>query len=234
MSNLHAKSACCDSDVEVFAAKKAVLCFYLKSHKKAKTPVTKLKTTNNPDGRRQRSERSKRAIIDACAKLVKDGVLVPTAQMISDQAEVPIRSFFRHFPDMQSLFKAMDEELQETYRGTLSRDVPLGTLQERIDASIDIQAKSFEAVQGIIDSTKAQLWRYKILRENYARWQKSIRADRLRCLPELSELDSTTFELIDGIASYEMWSRLRHHQKLSIRKSSQVIKDIIWQLANKT
>ena len=48
------------------------------------------------DGRRARTERSKQEIIDAALSLMEEGVLIPTAQQISDRAGVNIRSFFRH------------------------------------------------------------------------------------------------------------------------------------------
>ena len=60
------------------------------------------------DGRRKRGERTRLAIIQAALSLQEDGVLVPTAQQISDRAGVLIRSFFRHFEDMESLFEAVD------------------------------------------------------------------------------------------------------------------------------
>ena len=43
------------------------------------------------------------------------GALVPTAQQIADRAGVGIRSFFRHFADMDSLFLAADELLISSY-----------------------------------------------------------------------------------------------------------------------
>jgi AcrR family transcriptional regulator len=49
------------------------------------------------DGRRQRGERTRQAIIEAALSLQEEGVLVPTAQQISDRAGVLIRSLFSHF-----------------------------------------------------------------------------------------------------------------------------------------
>ncbi|MCP4840150.1 MAG: TetR/AcrR family transcriptional regulator, partial [Halieaceae bacterium] len=40
------------------------------------------------DGRRARTERSKQEIIDAALSLMEEGVLIPTAQQISDRAGV--------------------------------------------------------------------------------------------------------------------------------------------------
>ena len=65
--------------------------------------MAKQNVENVADGRRLRSERSRQAIIDAMLKLVEEGVLVPTAQQVSERAGVGIRSVFRHFSDMESL-----------------------------------------------------------------------------------------------------------------------------------
>ena len=56
--------------------------------------------TESLDGRRQRSARSRAAIIEASFELMQEGVLAPTAQQIAERAGVGIRSFFRHFEDM--------------------------------------------------------------------------------------------------------------------------------------
>ena len=47
-------------------------------------------------------------------------MLVPTAQQISDRAGVLIQSFFRHFEDMETLFKAADDQLRDSYEASLS------------------------------------------------------------------------------------------------------------------
>jgi AcrR family transcriptional regulator len=179
------------------------------------------------DGRRLRSERSKKAILAACEALMKEGQLVPTAQMISDKAEVPIRSFFRHFPDMQSLFRELDASLQPSFERSFAEVVCNGTLAERIDSAVKLHAKSFEDNKPIIRSTKAQLWRYPVLQENYARWQRKIRKDLDIRIPELTQVDSDTRELIDSFTSFEMWTRLRDHQKISQKKSTKLIRDLV-------
>ncbi|GIR71683.1 MAG: hypothetical protein CM15mP74_29340 [Halieaceae bacterium] len=75
-----------------------------------------LSIVQSSDGRRQRSERSQTAIIKAALSLMDEGTLVPTAQQIADRAGVGIRSFFRHFADMDSLFLAADEMLLDSTR----------------------------------------------------------------------------------------------------------------------
>jgi AcrR family transcriptional regulator len=94
------------------------------------------------DGRRQRSERSQTAIIEAALSLMNEGTLVPTAQQIADRADVGIRSFFRHFADMDSLFLAADEMLISSYEALFEVDDRSGTLASRVTRAISTATRS--------------------------------------------------------------------------------------------
>jgi AcrR family transcriptional regulator len=179
------------------------------------------------DGRRLRSERCKQSILDACEKLMREGHLVPTAQMISDTAGVPIRSFFRHYPDMEALFNAVDDALKPGYELIFEKTKSDGSLSQRIASAIELHAKSFEQNRAVIKSTKAQLWRYQALRDNYARINRGLRKDLDERIPELKEVDADMREVIDGLASIEMWVRLRDHQKFSQTRSIRIIQQSI-------
>lgn len=179
------------------------------------------------DGRRLRSERSKQAILKACETLLSEGQLVPTAQMISDQAGVPIRSFFRHFPDMETLFRTVDATLLTELDRIFSEHSFEGTLSERIDSALSLRADVYDNWKPIFRSTKAQLWRYKLLQENYARGQRRFRKEFEKRVPELKELEPDAQEMIDGLASFEMWTRLRDHQKLSKSRCVRMLQDMI-------
>ena len=67
------------------------------------------------DGRRQRSERSRAAIITATLNLLDGGNLTPTAKQIAEEAGVGLRSFFRHFEDMDALLNAIDGHIRQYY-----------------------------------------------------------------------------------------------------------------------
>lgn len=179
------------------------------------------------DGRRLRSERSRLAIIEAALALQEEGVLVPTAQQISDRAGVGIRSFFRHFEDMETLFEAADDHIRDSYEALFLGGDRDGTLEERIDHAVERHAYAFESVSNIVLGTHAQLWRYEILRKNYARNQRGLRRDLDDWLPELKSVPRDTRESIDAIASFEMWHRLRYHQGVSKKVSISIIKCLL-------
>ena len=180
------------------------------------------------DGRRLRSERSRFAIIEASLALQEEGVLVPTAQQISDRAGVGIRSFFRHFEDMETLFEAADDHIRDSYEALFLGGDRDGTLEERIEHAVERHAEAYDSISNIVLGTHAQLWRYKTLRKNYARNQRGLRKDLDDWLPELKQLGRNQREAVDAIASFEMWHRLRYHQGLS--KSAAI--DVIVSLLN--
>jgi AcrR family transcriptional regulator len=175
------------------------------------------------DGRRARSERSKQAIIDASLALMEEGNLIPTAQQISDRAGVGIRSFFRHFEDMDTLFATIDEQTRENTEALFLGGDRDGTLEERILHAVQRRADGYEIESNTILSTTAQLWRSETLRKNYARYQRGLRKDLDDWLPELQQLNRSEREAVDAIASFEMWHRLRYHQGLGKQATIDVV-----------
>ena len=174
-----------------------------------------LNIVQSSDGRRQRSARSQPAIIEAALALMDEGALVPTAQQIADRAGVGIRSFFRHFADMDSLFLAADEMLISSYEALFEVDNRAGTLSERVARAINLYGNAFDQLRPIILCTQAQLWRSPKLRENYAWHQKRLRKELELWLPEVAALPKDRRAALHAVASFDMWHRLREHQGLS-------------------
>jgi AcrR family transcriptional regulator len=180
-----------------------------------------------PDGRRQRSERSRQAIIEASQALIEEGILVPTAQQISERAGVGIRSFFRHFADMEQLFATVDAQGRKDVEALFIGGDRDGTLEERILHAVERHADGYENQRNVIRCAAAQSWRYEILRKNYARYQRGLRKDLDAWLPELKLLSRSEREAVDAVASAEMWLRLREHQGQTKKQAIKIVVDIL-------
>jgi AcrR family transcriptional regulator len=175
------------------------------------------------DGRRARTERSKQAIIDASLALMEEGNLIPTAQQISDRSGVNIRTFFRHFEDMDTLFATIDDQIRDATEALFLGGDRDGTLEERILHAVERRGRGYEQETNMILSTSAQLWRSNTLRKNYAHYQRGLRKDLDDWLPELKQLSRTQREAVDAVASFETWHRLRYHQGLGKQAATDVI-----------
>ena len=182
------------------------------------------------DGRRQRSERSQTAIIEAALSLMDEGTLVPTAQQIADRAGVGIRSFFRHFADMDSLFLAADDMLLSSYEALFKVDDRTGALASRVERAVDLYGNAFAELRPIILCTQAQLWRSPKLKENYAWHQKRLRKELELWLPEVAALPKDRREALHAVASFDMWHRLREHQGLSPKASADIVSSLVMDL----
>tara|TARA_B110000090_G_scaffold116845_1_gene130190 strand:- start:160 stop:750 length:591 start_codon:yes stop_codon:yes gene_type:complete len=185
--------------------------------------MTTVSTSAAPDGRRQRSESSKQAIIEAMLEMIGEGILIPSAQQVSDRAGVGIRSVFRHFENMESIFIMADETRRTRYEDDFLGGDRQGGVEERILLMVEHHAKGYELHGNVMLSTKSQRWRYATLRKNYGRYQRGLRKNLEDWLPELAALDVGTREAVDGIASFEFWNRLRDHQGLSKRAAIDVV-----------
>ena len=180
-----------------------------------------------PDGRLMRSERSREAIVKAMLELIEEGNLSPTAQQTADRASVGIRSVFRHFEDMESIFAYADELTQPRIQDLFSDGDRNGSLSERILHATEQRARGYEAIKQVILSTQARLWRSKVLQKNYERSQRRLRKDLGDWLPEMKNLSRSRREAIEAVTSFENWHRLRQHQSLSKKKSIQVIVEML-------
>ena len=193
-----------------------------------------LNIVGSSDGRRQRSERSQTAIIEAALALMEEGTLVPTAQQIADRAGVGIRSFFRHFADMDSLFLAADEMLLDSYEALFRVADRDGSLSNRVSRAVELYGNAFDNLMQMILCTKALLWRFPKLKENYAWHQKRLRKELELWLPEVADLPKDRREAVHAVASFEMWHRLREHQGLSYGASADIVTGMVIDLVSRS
>ena len=182
------------------------------------------------DGRRQRSERSQTAIIEAALSLMDEGTLVPTAQQIADRAGVGIRSFFRHFADMDTLWAFADDMLISSYEALFEVEDRTGALSDRVARAIDLYGSAFDKLRPIILCTHAHLWRSAKLRENYGWHQKRLRKELELWLPEVAALPRDRREAVHAVASFSMWHRLREFQGLSTKTSAEIVSSLVMDL----
>ncbi|GIE99045.1 TetR/AcrR family transcriptional regulator [Paractinoplanes rishiriensis] len=98
------------------------------------------------DGRTARSERTRKAIVDAHLQLISEGDLRPTADRIAKLAGVSLRALWSHFADMEALFAesgARVLEIRDATHKPIAADLPL---PERIEAYCKQRARMLEQI----------------------------------------------------------------------------------------
>lgn len=166
------------------------------------------------DGRARRSHQSRDAIVNALFELVGEGHLDPTAQQVAARADVGLRSVFRHFSDMESLYSTLDARLLANLTPLLEDDPPDGTAAERAEAMVDHRVAVFERILPYKRASNLKRWRSPYLTAQHRRLVTELRTRLVLWLPELRSAPPETIDAIEQATSFEAWDRLRIEQRL--------------------
>jgi len=175
------------------------------------------------DGRVRRGERSREAIVAALFDLIGRGVLQPTAQQVADAAGVGIRSVFRHFSEMESLYQAVDARLQGEAVRLLGGERATGALAVRIDALVRQRVAFFERIAPYKRAGNLQRWRSPFLQQRHRDLQRVLHDDLRVRLPELGSAPVELREAVELATSFEAWDRLRADRQLSPKVAAAVV-----------
>jgi len=178
------------------------------------------------DGRVRRGQRSGEAIVDALLGLIGEGTLEPTARQVAARAGVGIRTVFRRFSDMESLFAEMDARMR-------ARLLPLAVdadrqcdLRRRTRALVARRAALFERIAPYKRAANLRRWRSPFLRARHARLVRELRGDLVGRLPELRGAPAALVDAFDLATSFEAWDRLRTEQGLGRDRAQAAIERV--------
>lgn len=182
------------------------------------------------DGRIQRSERSRTAIVQAMLELIGEGSLSPTAQQVAERADVGVRTVFRHFSDMETLFSTMNEQIKGEVESLFIETVQTGPYEQRVDGLIERRMEIFTTLAPYIRSSTLQRWRSAFLQAEHERTIRTLRLDLRRWLPEIESLNAEVGDALELIVSFEALNRLRVDQHLTLRRTVAVLRKTILDL----
>jgi AcrR family transcriptional regulator len=192
---------------------------------------TRKATSTVSDGRVRRGERSGNAIVEALIELVGEGILDPTAQQVAERASVGIRTVFRRFSDMESLFAKVGVRLEAGALPLLLGGEPHGDVQERARRLIAQRVLFFERIAVYKRAANLKRWRSPLLSERHALLVRALRADLLRWLPELSRAPASLADALELTTSFEAWDRLRIEQRLGRERAHAAVERMVLRLA---
>ncbi len=175
------------------------------------------------DGRRRRGQDSRSRIVDAMMRLVRAGHVAPSAEQVAAQADVGLRTVFRHFQDMDSLYQEIARVVGADLRVVMSCPLQAETMPDRLIEMICRRAKAFETIAPFKRAADVFRHRSRVLGSDYDQMVVELRAILVRALPADISGDPLQLETLDMLMSFEAWSRLRREQGLSADQSQAVV-----------
>jgi len=164
--------------------------------------------------------------------LVGEGVIEPTAHQVAARAKVGIRTVFRRFSDMESLFAEMDARLHAEVLPMLLGGRLEGRTEERARALVRQRVALFERIAPFKRSGNLKRQRSPFLQDRHALMVRGLRADLRRWLPELRESPADLVDALDLALSFEAWDRLRVEQRLSRARAQAAVERIVLALVD--
>lgn len=180
-----------------------------------------------PDGRRARSQSSRAKIVKAMLDLVGGGEMSPSASQVADLAGVGLRSVYRHFSEIDELYREMTEAVELQVLPILMRPPQGATWQQRLFDIAARRALIFETIMPYRISANARRFDSDYLMEDYRRMLRLETEALAAHLPEEVQEDVAGARGLNVILSFSTWRLLRHDQNLSPEEARAVVERML-------
>lgn len=175
------------------------------------------------DGRRVRGADNRRRIVDALLALVQSGVVMPSADEVATEAGVGLRTVFRHFADMESLYREISERMTVEIMPIVQRPFSSNDWRERLEELVERRSQVFERLLPFKVAGDAHRHGSPFLTTEQSAIVKTLREALRNAIGPKAIDDKLRFEALDLMLSFESWRRLRVDQGLSARDSRAVM-----------
>jgi AcrR family transcriptional regulator len=179
------------------------------------------------DGRLERSRSSRAKIVAAMLDLVGNGDVNPSAARVAEQAEVGLRSVFRHFDDMDALYREMGEVIEARVAPIIAKPPVGATWKLRLFDIAERRAKVFETILPYRISANLKRFQSPYLMQDYRRMLALETAAVEAQLPESVAQDAAVAGGLGVILSFQTWRLLRHDQQLPVAEAQAVVRRLL-------
>lgn len=179
--------------------------------------------TRTTDGRRRRGEDNRAKIVAAMLELIHAGDLAPSAEQVAQRADVGLRTVFRHFQDMESLFREMSVVIMGELHAAAEAPFRSDDWRERVIELVERRGWAFEKVGPFLRATSLLQRRAKYSDVDHILLVKALREILKAQLPPAVARDQLRFEALDLLLSFEAWSRLRREQGLTPKRARETL-----------
>ena len=184
-------------------------------------PALKIK---NGDGRFARSQKTKDAIVKALLKLLRNTPF-PTAEQVAKESKIGLRTVYRQFKDMESIYLSLHEECMHSLGQIFNSEVDLDRpFNERVSFAIRERFTIYEKYETLFIATISNSARLPTLVNQVAESYQVMRKRFIKIVPEIENLSTIKSDLLFTRILFPSWFSLRkvlrHDQKIIIDELS--------------
>lgn len=188
--------------------------------------LTDAETKEPTDGRHKRSDRSRRKIIDALFSLLKDGNVSPSAADVAARAGVGLRTVFRHFEEMDSIYNEMTADMLRQVMPKAAAPYLTSHWRDQLFECIERRAEIYEFVFPVRVCMMLRRYQSDFLMDQYNRDLAMERDELMALLPGQITGNKIAFSAVETALSFQTWRRLREDTGLSVPDSKAVVSNM--------
>lgn len=175
-----------------------------------------------PDGRHERSKSSRARIVAAMLDLVGTGDVQPSAAKVAETAGVGLRTVFRHFDEMDSLYREMSEAIEARLLPIMMKPFAATHWRDRIREMAERRAQLFEMILPYRISASLKRFQSSFLMQDYRRLLRLERSTIDAALPPEVLADTTQVNMLYLALNFQSWRSLRHDMELDVAEARAV------------
>ncbi|MDE2462219.1 MAG: TetR/AcrR family transcriptional regulator [Alphaproteobacteria bacterium] len=179
------------------------------------------------DGRRRRSELSRQQIVRALLELIAAGEVYPSAEAVAANAGVGLRTVFRHFENMETLYRQIYQAITSEVLPVAQEPFESSDWRQCVREIIDRRVRIFERIMPFKAAADVHRHQSVYLAEQGEVVTRLQRGALSQILPREVKSDESLFNALELLLSFESWRRLRKDQHLSVQKARAVIERTI-------
>ena len=148
-------------------------------------------------------------------ELVRAGAISPRAEEVAERAGVGLRTVFRHFDDMDSLYREMAEAMRQELQPLVS--APLGSpdWNGKLDEIVLRRARSVRARDAVQERRRRSSPSFALFCARITRRCEPPSGLRSSSSAGSTQKEERFFEALDQALSFSTWQHLRRDQKLT-------------------
>ena len=148
----------------------------------------------------------------------------PGAVNVAERADVGLRTVFRHFEDMDSIYDEMTEEVMTAILPKIKAPFKASTWRERLLECVDRRAEVYEAIFPIRVCMILRYHQSDFIQEQYKRDVALERTMLKAILPPDIVADRILFAALEVTLGFPTWRRLRQDQNLSVENAKKTVR----------
>jgi AcrR family transcriptional regulator len=163
-------------------------------------------------------------------ELVREGRIAPTAEEVAQRANVGLRTVFRRFKDMESLYAEMAIAIGEQVAPIVEPALGDNTWAQNFTRLVTRRLRVYEVIMPYRVAAEVLKFQSDVLLTHHLDIVRTERERLKAVLPAFLLKDRPIIEALEAVLSFDMWNQLRNDQNLSTEQAAEVINRILSRL----